>query len=55
MNLNYTVIRGVSGLAELSDAKTRSVSPENFTGEKGMGGRAETGTGAECARELGKG
>ena len=45
----------MSGLAELSDAKTRSVSPENFTGEKGMGGRAETGTGAECARELGKG
>ena len=32
-----------------------SVSPENFTGEKGKGGQATEGTGAECARELGQG
>ena len=32
-----------------------SVSPENFSGEKGMGGRATEGTGANCARELGQG
>ncbi len=39
----------------LSDAKTRSVSPENFTGEKGKGGMATDGTGARAARELGQG
>lgn len=36
-------------------AKTRSISPENFTGEKGQGGMATEGTGAECARDLGRG
>ena len=39
----------------LSDAKTRSISPENFTGEKGKGGMATEGTGAHPARELGQG
>jgi hypothetical protein len=39
----------------LSDAQTRSISPENFTGEKGMGGMATEGTGANAARELGQG
>ena len=29
----------------LSDAKTRSISPENFTGAKGQGGMATKGTG----------
>jgi hypothetical protein len=33
----------------------RSVSPENFTGEKGKGGMATEGTGARAARELGQG
>lgn len=37
------------------DVKTRSICPENFTGEKGMGGQAEEGTGAVCARDLGRG
>lgn len=46
---------GLSNLAQLSNAKTRSISPENFTGEKGAGGRAVTGTGEKCARELGVG
>jgi len=44
-------------LSQPSDAKTRSISPENFTGEKGMGGMAtlEEGTAAKAARELGQG
>ena len=45
----------LGGLARLSKAQTRSISPENFTGEKGKGGMATEGTGAECARELGQG
>lgn len=42
-------------LYRLSDAKTRSVSPENPTGEKGMGGRAEKGGASYFSRELGVG
>src|SRR3990172_8315542 len=45
----------ISNLYRLSRAKTFSISPENFTGEKGKGGMAVDGTGAECARELGLG
>ncbi len=46
---------GLTGLPLLSDAQTRSISPENFTGEKGKGGMATEGTGGHAARELGKG
>ena len=35
-------------LSRLSHAKTRSISPENFTGEKGKGGMATEGTGAKA-------
>ncbi len=45
----------LSSLPLLSDAQTRSISPENFTGEKGKGGMATEGTGANAARELGQG
>jgi hypothetical protein len=45
----------MGNLARLSYAKTRSISPENFTGEKGKGGMATEGTGARAARELGQG
>jgi hypothetical protein len=45
----------MGNLPRLSSARTRSVSPENFTGEKGKGGMATKGTGAEAARELGQG
>ena len=45
----------LGNLSRLSDAQTRSISPENFTGEKGKGGMATEGTGAGCARELGQG
>ncbi len=42
-------------LPRLSKARTRSISPENFDGEKGKGGMATEGTGAACARDLGRG
>ncbi len=45
----------LGNLAELSNAQTRSISAENFTGAKGEGGRAKWGVGAEAARELGQG
>ncbi|HEY6976320.1 MAG TPA: glycoside hydrolase family 172 protein [Chitinophagaceae bacterium] len=45
----------MSNLYRLSDAKSRSISPENFTGEKGKGGMATTGTGANASRGLGQG
>lgn len=44
----------LSNLYRTSDAKTRSISPENFNGEKGKGGMATTGTGAGASRELGQ-
>src|SRR5271166_4199783 len=45
---------GMGNLARLSHAKTRSISAENMTGEKGKGGMATQGTGANAARELGQ-
>ena len=45
----------LGNLSRLSQAQTRSISPENFTGEKGQGGMATTGTGTEAARDLGQG
>lgn len=44
----------MGNLFMMSDAKTRSISPENFNGEKGKGGMATTGTGKDAARELGQ-
>ena len=46
---------GLSNLWRLADGETRSISPENFTGDKGRGGMATEGTGAEPARDLGQG
>ena len=45
----------LGSLSRLSRAKTRSISPESFTGEKGRAGMATEGTGARAARELGRG
>jgi len=53
----------MGNLYRLSDAKTRSISPENFTGEKGKGGMARiedkdkpnTANAAHAARDLGQG
>jgi hypothetical protein len=44
----------IGSLFRLSSARTRSISPENFTGAKGQGGMATEGTGKEAARELGQ-
>ena len=45
----------IGNLSRLSNAQTRSISPENFTGEKGKGGMATQGTNAAAARDLGQG
>lgn len=45
----------IGNLSLLSKAKTRSISPENFTGEKGKGGMAIDGTGALAGKRLGQG
>jgi hypothetical protein len=45
----------LGNLYRLSDAKSRSISPENFTGAKGEGGKATTGTGSGASRDLGVG
>jgi hypothetical protein len=45
----------LSNIYRLSNGKTRSISPENFTGEKGKGGMATQGTGANPGSELGQG
>jgi hypothetical protein len=51
------VHHGIENLYILSDAKSRSVSPENITGEKGKGGMTplEKGSASNAARELGQG
>jgi hypothetical protein len=45
----------LAGLARLSSAQSRSISPENPSGRPGQGGRATSGTGAYAARDLGVG
>jgi hypothetical protein len=54
----------MGNLSRLSDAKTRSISPENFTGEKGKGGMADpvknkgqrnVANASNAARDLGQG
>src|SRR6187399_919747 len=47
----------LGNLFRLSDAKTRSISPENLTGEPGKGGMAtlENGNAKNAARDLGQG
>jgi hypothetical protein len=48
---------GLNDLYRVSDAKTRSISPESPTGEKGKGGMQtlDKGTARKAARELGQG
>lgn len=46
---------GLGNISRLSKAKTRSISPENFTGEKGKGGMATEGFSAQRAEGLGQG
>ncbi len=45
----------LSGLSRLTNFESRSISAENFTGEKGKGGMATEGTGAWASRDLGQG
>src|SRR6476661_4761878 len=47
----------LGNLYRLSDAKTRSISPENLTGEPGKGGKTplNEGVSGQQARELGVG
>ncbi|MGC9354289.1 MAG: hypothetical protein ACP5D9_10650, partial [Mariniphaga sp.] len=53
----------MGNLFRMSDAETRSISPENFTGEKGKGGMAvpdpnaplNTANATNAARDLGQG
>src|SRR5690606_16721678 len=45
----------MGNISRLSNAVTRSISAENFTGEPGKGGMATEGTGAPHALELGQG
>src|ERR1700730_558421 len=44
----------LGNLWRVSDARTRSISPENFSGEPGRGGMATEGTGASASRDLGQ-
>ena len=46
---------GLGNLSRLSHARSRSISPENLSEEKGQGSLATEGTGARAARELGVG
>src|SRR4051794_4329356 len=44
----------LSNLYRTSNAKSFSISPENFLGEKGKGGMATTGVASQAARDLGQ-
>jgi hypothetical protein len=46
---------GIDNLYRLSKAKTRSISAENITGEKGKGGMATQGVASGAAKDLGQG
>ena len=45
----------LGNLSRVSKAKTRSISAENFTGEKGKGGMATEGLSTGASRDLGQG
>jgi hypothetical protein len=45
----------LGNLSRLSHAQTRSISPENFTGEKGRAGMSVDGPAKLAARDLGQG
>lgn len=56
--MNYNgMVNGMGDLTLLSDAVSRSICPENFTGAPGQGGRCELedGNAKNAARDLGKG
>jgi Protein of unknown function (DUF2961) len=45
----------LANLYQVSPVESRSISPENFTGEKGKGGMATNGSGRHAASQLGQG
>ena len=45
----------MGNISRLSKAKTRSISAENFHGEKGAGGMATDGFSLSAAQDLGQG
>ena len=45
----------LGNLSRMSNAQSRSISAENFTGEKGKGGMATEGYGKDASRDLGLG
>ena len=47
--------QSLGNLYRTSEAESRSISPENFTGEKGKAGMAVEGTGKRASRDLGQG
>lgn len=49
------LVSSLDTIAQLANVQSRSISPENFTGNKGEGGMATNGTGKGAARELGQG
>jgi hypothetical protein len=55
MTLSLGGARALLSVAALTDADHRAITAENPTGERGGGGRATEGTGAEAARDLGVG
>ncbi len=55
MNMDNFVNSDFSSMACLSLARTRSISPENPTGEPGQGGRSIDGPAYAAARDLGQG
>jgi hypothetical protein len=55
MRMHNGLGMNIGNLSRLSLAKTRSISPENFTGAKGGGAQSIDGPAAACARDLGKG
>src|ERR1700761_9155499 len=46
---------GTNGLSRLTDAQSRTISPENRTGAKGAAAQDADGVAAAAARDLGRG
>ncbi|MBK7106942.1 MAG: DUF2961 domain-containing protein [Ignavibacteriae bacterium] len=57
ISLLFCQSTSLKNLYKLNDGISRSISPENFTGEKGKGGMAtlEEGTASKAAKKLGQG
>ena len=52
---NNGIDNNLGNIFLLSNAKSRSISPENFNGAKGRGGMATAGTGLRASGDLGQG